>query len=256
MDLGVAGRTYLITGASAGLGFATAQQLVADGAQVVICSRVKERIESAAEALGTDQAIGVVADLGDEAAPQLLIDTALDHFGRIDGAVLSVGGPVAGSVTAVTDEQWRSAFDSVFLGPVRMARTLCQLERPATAGELAVTFVLSTSVRSPILPLGISNGLRPGLGGVVKALADEHAGRGIRVNAVLPGRIETDRIKEIEEASGDAEQARAEALRAIPMGRIGQPAEFGKVAAFLTSPAASYITGTALAIDGGATRSI
>lgn len=254
MDLGLNGRTYIVTGASAGLGFATAQQLVADGANVVVCSRRRERVDAAVAELGTAHAVGIVADLGDENAPQRLLAAALEHFGRVDGAVLSVGGPVPGSVTAVTDEQWRTAFESVFLGPVRLARTLCTQERPADAGELAITFVLSTSVRSPIIQLGISSGLRPGLGGVVKALADEHAPRGIRVNAVLPGRIDTDRIKEIEEATGDAAKARQAALSSVPMGRIGQPSEFGKVAAFLTSPAASYVTGVALAVDGGATR--
>lgn len=254
MDLGLNGRVYLVTGASAGLGLATAQALVADGARVVICSRRQDRVDAAVAQLGTDQAVGVVADLADEHAASALVEAAMSRFDRLDGAVLSVGGPPPGTVTEATDDQWRGAFESVFLGPLRVARAVIAAPREDEDADRAVTFVLSTSVRAPLLPLGISNGLRPGLAMAAKSLADEHGKDGVRVNAVMPGRIDTDRIREIEEASGDAAAAREAAISLVPLGRIGQPEEFGQVAAFVTSPAASYLTGCAIPVDGGATR--
>lgn len=253
MDLGLRDRTYIVSGASAGLGFATAQALVADGAKVVLGSRSQERVSAAAASLGDEQAVGVRADLADERAADDLVATALKRFGRVDGAVVSVGGPPPGPVSGVTDEQWRSAFESVFLGAVRLARTVLATESPE--GK-AVTFVLSTSVRSPIGGLAISNGLRPGLAMTAKTLADEYGPSGDRVNVVLPGRIDTDRVKQLDAAGGDPEKARRQASAQIPLGRYGRPEEFGRVAAFVTSPAASFVSGSVIPVDGGMTRSL
>jgi 3-oxoacyl-[acyl-carrier protein] reductase len=254
MDLGLADRVYVLTGASAGLGFATAQCLVADGARVVLSSRSKERVEAAVRELGgPSQAIGLAADLADPLTPQLLVDTAEEGFGRLDGALISVGGPPRGGVAQAPDAQWRAAFETIFLGTVRAARTVAQ----ALDGRGgAIGLVLSTSARHPIPGLGISNGLRPGLAGAAKDLADAYASRGVRLFSLLPGRIMTDRNRELFEATGDPERARAEAEASVPMRRMGEPAEFGRVAAFLLSPAASYLTGLSVPVDGGAVRAL
>jgi 3-oxoacyl-[acyl-carrier protein] reductase len=253
MDLGLRDRAYIVSGGSAGLGLATAKALVADGARVVLCSRDQGRIGAAAAELGEDSAVGIAADLADPATADTLVATALKRFGRLDGAVLSVGGPPPGDVSDVADDVWRTAFESVFLGPLRLARTVLATE---SADGMAVTFVLSSSVKSPIGGLGISNGLRPGLAMAAKTLADEHGPTGGRVNVVLPGRIDTDRVRQLDESSGDADASREKFQGLIPLRRYGRPEEFGAVAAFVTSPAASFVTGTAISVDGGMTRSL
>lgn len=253
MDLGLAGRVYVLTGASRGLGYATAECLVADGASVVVSSRSADGVNAAVDRLGApERTIGVTADLGDPLAAERLVAAARERFGRVDGALISVGGPPRGTAAGLEDAQWRDAFETVFLGSVRLARTVAE----AIGRDGSIGFILSTSVRSPIAGLGLSNGLRPGLAGVAKDMADEYAPRGIRVFSLLPGRILTDRNYELFEATGDPERARAEAEAAIPMGRLGEPAEFGRVAAFLLSPAASYLTGLSVPVDGGAVRSL
>lgn len=252
MDLGLKDRVYIVTAASRGLGHATAQALVKDGAKVVISSRSAEGIAKAVDELGEYNAVGVAADNADPGAPAELIKAAYDNFGRLDGALISVGGPPAGPILAKTDDEWRSAFDSVFLGGLRLAT--------AIAGELdeggSIAFVLSTSAKQPIANLAISNGLRPGLAMAAKTLADELGPRGIRVNGLLPGRIDTERMKELESYADDPAAARAGNQASIPLGRYGQPPEFGRVAAFLLSPAASYLTGVMLPVDGGLSRGL
>lgn len=251
MDLGLNDRAYVVTGGSRGLGLAVAEQLLAEGARVVLSGRDKDRVASAAAALG-ESAVGVAADNADPGTPDRLIAAAREHFGRFDGVLISVGGPPAGNATANTDAEWEAAFGSVFLGAMRMART--------AAGELAeggvIGFVLSGSVHEPIPGLTISNGLRPGLAGYAKSLADDLGPRGVRVVGLLPARIDTDRARELDALSGDAAAARARMEAKIPLGRYGTPEEFGRTAAFLLSPAASYLTGIMLPIDGGMRRSI
>ncbi|MET0766133.1 MAG: SDR family oxidoreductase [Aeromicrobium sp.] len=251
MDLGLADRTYILTGASGGLGFATAQQLVADGANVVISSRSKESIDRAVDALGS-RARGIAVDNADATAPAQLIAVAQESFGRVDGALISVGGPPAGPILDRTEDEWRTAFESVFLGAIRLATSVAEVL--GDGGSIA--FVLSTSVKAPIPGLAISNGLRPGLAMAAKNLADELGPRGIRVNGLLPGRVSTDRVKSLDEATGDAAAARANVVQTIPLGRYGDPEEFGRVAAFLLSPAASFLTGIMVPVDGGASRSL
>jgi 3-oxoacyl-[acyl-carrier protein] reductase len=250
MDLGLRDRVYLVTGGSRGLGLATAHALVADGARVVLSARDAAGVTAAAAGLGAGRAASLAADLADPAAPGQLVAAAMDTFGRLDGALISVGGPPGGTVMGTSDDAWRAAFESVFLGAVRLARTL--------GGELgaggSIAFVLSTSVRSPIDSLAISNGLRPGLAGVAKSLADELGPRGIRVNGLLPGRIATGRVREIDAGRGDPEEIRAALSRGIPLRRYGQPEEFGRLAAFVLSPAASYLTGVMIPVEGGALR--
>lgn len=251
MDLGLNGRTYILTGASGGLGRATAQCLVDDGANVVISSRSWETVDAAVSELGS-RAVGVAIDNADPEAPARLIAAARTTFGRLDGALISVGGPPAGPILDRSDEQWRASFESVFLGAIRMA--------VAVSGELgeggSIAFVLSTSAKSPVRNLGISNGLRPGLAMAAKNLADELGPRGIRVNGLLPGRVNTARVRELDAQTGDAEAARIANEATIPLGRYGEPEEFGRAAAFLLSPAASFLSGVMLPVDGGLSRTL
>jgi 3-oxoacyl-[acyl-carrier protein] reductase len=261
MDLGLAGRVYLCTGSSRGLGFATAKYLVADGANVLVSSRDKANVDDAVATLNAGQpgerATGVTADLGDPSTPQALVSAAIARFGRLDGALISVGGPPRGTALSATDEQWLSAFSTVFLGAVRCARVVSEHLVSGGSGDGgSIGFVLSTSVRVPIPGLGISNGLRPGLAGVIKDMADELGPRGIRVVGLVPGRFETDRNRELFDAAADPAAARAEAAATIPARRLGDPDEFGRVAAFLLSPAASYVSGSSIPIDGGVSRAI
>ncbi|MER5747538.1 SDR family oxidoreductase [Streptomyces sp. NPDC059913] len=246
MDLGLKDRVYIVTGATRGLGNATARALAADGAKVIVTGRDAGRAEAAAAELGPD-AVGLAADNADPDSARHLMEAAHERFGRLDGILISVGGPAPGFVADNTDEQWQSAFESVFLGAVRLARAAA-----AVLGEGGVIgFVLSGSVYEPIAGLTISNGLRPGLAGFAKSLADELGPRGIRVVGVLPARIDTDRVRELDALSGDAEAARAANSARIPLRRYGTPEEFGRTAAFLLSPAASYLTGIMLPVDGG-----
>jgi 3-oxoacyl-[acyl-carrier protein] reductase len=318
MDLGLRDRVYLVTGGSRGLGFAAARALVADGARVLISAPHEATAAAAVARLTQDDApgaaAGTVADNADPAAPGQLIAAAWDRFGRLDGALISVGGSPGGTVADTGDDAWRSAFESVFLGAVRLARALAadlgghgQDGEPAAsltgtggqprdggakarltgtggqprdggatasltgtggqprdggaAAALAgtggsIAFVLAASVRAPLPGLAISNGLFPGLAGVVKTLADEHGPAGIRVNGLLPVRIATDRVRQLDALLGDPDEVRARLSRSIPLRRYGEPAEFGRVAAFVLSPAASYVTGAMIAIDGGAIRAI
>ncbi len=249
MDLELTDKVFLLTGASRGLGRATAQMLTAEGARVVLSGRSGGSIEQAAKDLGgPERAVGLVADLADSDTPSRLIETAHSRFGRLDGALISVGGPPAGGVLEVTDQQWRQAFESVFLGAVRAGREVGQ----ALGEGGSLVFVLSISVRAPIPGLATSNGLRPGLAMVTEMLAQDLGPQGVRVNAMLPGSIDTERIRELDAARGPADEVRARRIAGIPLGRYGHPEEFAQVAAFLLSPAASYVSGAMVPIDGAA----
>ncbi|MEO8328856.1 MAG: SDR family oxidoreductase [Candidatus Nanopelagicales bacterium] len=254
MDLGLAGRVFVVTGGSRGLGRATAEVLVAEGANVVLAARDAAPLNEAAAALGgPDRALGVPTDLAEAGAEERMVAAAVARFGRLDGALISTGGPPPATVMEADDAAWRAAFETVFLGPVRVAKAVANA---VSDDGGALSFVLSSSAREPIAGLALSNGLRPGLAGVVKDLSDELAPQGIRVNGLLPGRITTDRTLTLDAKAGRGDSARRRQESMIPMGRYGDPIEFGTIAAFTLSAAASYLTGAMIPVDGGARRSI
>lgn len=249
MDLELEDRVFLVAGGGRGLGRATAEVLVAEGARVVLSGRDSSTLEAAVAELG-DGARAVTADNADPATPGRLLAVAQETWGRLDGALVSVGGPPVGTVTGVTDEQWTDAFASVFLGAVRLCREI----GPELPHGGALALVLSTSTHSPLPNMAVSNGLRPGLAMVAKQLADELGPQGVRVNGLLPGRVGTDRVAELDALTGDADAAKERMVATIPLGRYGEPEEFGRVAAFLLSPAASFLTGVMVPVDGGMMR--
>jgi 3-oxoacyl-[acyl-carrier protein] reductase len=236
------------------LGRASAIALAAEGARLVLCSRDEESLNAVAQELGGhENAMPVAGDLSQEDTAGRLVAAAKARWDRLDGALISVGGPKPGPVIDITDDDWRGGFETVFLGPLRVAR--------AVAGGIgddggSMVFVLSSSVKQPVDGLATSNGLRPGVAMTAKTMADELGPRGIRVNGLLPGRIDTDRIRELDALSGKGEKARRDFEARIPLRRYGDPGEFGRAAAFLLSPAASYITGVMLPVDGGLIRSV
>jgi len=236
MDSGLAGRRYVVTGGSRGLGLATAQALAADGAHTLLVARDPDRLAAASQALGPGHGY-LALDLADPGAA----DTIAEWAGTVDGALINVGGPPPGTVLDLDDAQWRAAIDGVLMASLRLLRALAP--RIAVGGSILV--VLSSTAKEPLRDLGASNALRPGLAMVVKDLADSLAPE-VRVNGILPGRIATQRLREV--ATGDLGAG-------VPLGRPGDPEEFGRVAAFLLSPAASYVTGALVPVDGGLLRS-
>ena len=251
MDLGLNERVYVVTGGGRGLGRATADLLVAEGARVVLSGRSQDTLDEAVADLGNN-ALAVVGDNADAETGDRLVQAARDTWGRLDGALISVGGPPTGTVMDTPDEAWTRSFESVFLGGLRVARAVAR----AIEGPGSIAFVLSSSVRAPLTNLAISNGLRPGLAMAAKTLADELGPRDIRVNGLLPGRIGTERLDELDASTGDAEASKAKAIEGIPLGRDGKPEEFAAAAAFLLSPASSFVNGTMLPVDGGMLRAL
>ena len=250
MDLNLDNRSFVVGGASSGLGRAVAEQLVSEGARVLLVARNAELLQEVARDLG-ERAQQCAADVSQPSGVDKVAATALDRFGTLDGVLVNAGGPPFGPALELTDEQWLDAFRLLVGGPVRLLRTLV----PEMNEDASVLFITSTSVRQPIKDLDSSNVLRPGVAALVKCLANELGPR-IRVNSMAPGRIDTARSRSLDEAraadSGvSTEEQRRNVSEGIPLGRYGEPAELGRAAAFLLSPAASYITGVSLQVDGG-----
>lgn len=253
MDLRLTDKTFVVTAASGGLGRATAQQLVAEGATVVLVARRADVLTEVVGELGSERAVSLAADLTEPVTADRACRLALDTFGRLDGALISVGGPPAGTAAGTTEEQWLGAFQSVFLAGLRVCRAVAA---HSTAADLAIAWVLSTSVKSPIDGLAASNGLRPGLAMLIKQLADEWGPQGTRVLGLMPGRVETERVAHLDSLAHDPVASRAASEASIPLRRYGRPDEFGRVAAFALSPAASYLTGCVIPVEGGSLRSL
>jgi 3-oxoacyl-[acyl-carrier protein] reductase len=242
MDLQISGKTFIVTGGTDGLGLATVKSLVAEGANVLVTGRTEEKFALAQQALG-GQAYKIAFMAGDNADPALaqrLAKAVVERFGRLDGMLVSVGGPPPSKALDTDDETWRNAFESVFLGTVRLVRELSVV---MTDGG-AIALVLATSARemAPMMP--ISSGLRPGLALLAKNFAEELGTRSIRVNTLMPGIFATGRVQRM---LGD----KSPDLSGQSLKRIGDPAEFGRLAALILSPVASYVTGAAIAVDGG-----
>jgi 3-oxoacyl-[acyl-carrier protein] reductase len=250
VNLGLDGKCFVVGGASSGLGRAVAEQLVAEGASVLLVARSEDAIQEVARELG-GQAEQCTADVSHPSGVDKVATVAVDRFGTLDGVLVNAGGPPFGPALELTDEQWLDAFRLLIGGPVRLLRTLT----PQMNDGASVLFITSSSVREPIKDLDSSNVLRPGVAALVKCLAQELGPR-IRVNSMAPGRIDTDRSRSLDEARAQdfgisTEEQRRNVSEGIPMGRYGEPEELGRAAAFLLSPAASYITGVSLQVDGG-----
>ena len=254
MDLGLVGARALVGGGSGGLGGAIATALVGEGARVALTDRPSDRLDAAATRLG---GVAVPADLSTKEGPAGAVAAALAALGGLDLLVVNSGGPPPGRFEDLDEAAWQRAIDGTLWSAVRVIKAalphLRESDRPA------ILIVLSSSVREPIAALTTSNLIRPGLAGLLKSLVPEIAP--IRINGVAPGRISTARIAQIDNAQAAASGASVEAVTAgvvarIPMGRYGDPAELGRVGAFLLSPAASYVTGAIVPVDGGMVRAL
>ena len=250
MELNLDNKSFVVGGASSGLGRAVAEQLVAEGARVLLVARNADALQEVARELG-EQAQPCAADVSQTSGVDKVAVVAVDRFGTLDGVLVNAGGPPFGPALELTDEQWLSAFNLLVGGPVRLLRALV----PQMNDGASVLFITSSSVREPIKDLDASNVLRPGVAALVKCLAKELGAR-VRVNGMAPGRIDTARSRSLDEAraadSGiPTEEQRRNVSQGIPLGRYGEPAELGRAATFLLSPAASYITGVSLQVDGG-----
>jgi len=259
MDLGLKGLVALVTASSKGLGRAAAQQLAGEGARVVICARGTEALEAARDeiaALGGD-VLALSADLTQPDAAQALVDATLERFGQLDILIANAGGPPPGGFLALDEAAWESAIELTFMSFVRLCYAAIPALKRSTHGSILAS--TSVSVKQPLPNLVLSNSLRLGVMGLVKSLADEVGPMGIRVNAICPGWTRTDRVDQLlqdrAQRNGTSVEGEAAAVaEAIPLGRIASPDELARAATFLASPAASYITGVSLLVDGGMYR--
>ena len=248
MNLGLAGRTAIVCGASSGMGLAIAEALVEEGANVAMFARRRDVLEREAERIG---ALSVRGDLTVPADLEKLVERTVQAFGGIDVLVNNGGGPPPGPAVGAGADAFESAVELLLLPVVRLT-DLClpQLER---SGRGRIVNIESSSVREPIDGLALSNAVRPGVVGWAKTLAREVARKGITVNTIAPGRIDTDRLAQVYATGTDA---RKQAEAQIPLGRFGIAAEIARVVCFLASDQASYVTGAVVPVDGGLTRSL
>jgi 3-oxoacyl-[acyl-carrier protein] reductase len=256
MDLGLQGKVALVTGATSGLGLASAKGLAAEGVSVAICGRRGDLAVEEASALPA--AIGLEGDITEPDAPERLVAATLAAFGRLDILVGSTGGPTPGTALDVPADAYDGALDLLVKPMVRLAHLVLPAMRERGFGR--IVFVTSSVVREPATMLVLSNSVRMAVHGFAKSLSKQVAADGITVNCVMPGRIATDRVASLDRAGAEAsgrtvEEVQAAARRSIPAGRYGAPEEFGAAVTFLCSQQASYITGASVPVDGGALAS-
>ncbi len=259
MDLGLDGKVALVAASSKGLGKASALALAREGAKVTICARTGADLDAAAAEIRRDtgaDVLAVPADLAEAAGIEAVVAATVERFGGIDILVDNSGGPARGRFGDLTDDDWRQAFEVVTLNFVRFVRAVTPHMQARHWGR--IIGIQSSSVKQPVDNLDLSNGLRPGIAGLMKAIMPDLAKDGITINLVLPGMFRTARISPSLVGDGPAtEAARMQVARAaaIPLGRLGEPIELGNLVAFLASERASYITGAVYQVDGGLVRS-
>jgi 3-oxoacyl-[acyl-carrier protein] reductase len=262
MELGLKDKVAMVGGASKGLGFAVARALAAEGARVSIASRDQQAVNRAADTIAREtggDALPVAADLSKAGAIAAWHAATIAKFGAIDLLFANTGGPPAGTALGFDDAAWQSAFELLLLSVIRTVRLVVPSMRARGGGAILVG--TSSTVKEPVPNLALSNVLRAGATSLAKTLAVELAPDRIRVNTLLPGRIATDRLRELDEIGAKragvtlAEQ-QARGASTIPIGRYGAPDDFGRVAAFLLSDAASYVTGASVQVDGGLIRGL
>ncbi len=262
MDLQLKDKVALVMAASKGLGAATAQVFAEEGARVMISARNKAEVEATANRIAQDtgaQVHGVASDATHAQQVTALVEQTLKQYGRIDCLVVNAGGPPPGQFLDFDDEAWSKAIELTLMSAVRAARAVIPIMRQQGSGSL--TFIQSASIKNPIDNLMLSNSLRMAVAGMAKSISREVASLGIRANVICPGPTQTDRLEHNARqraarngTSLDDELKKSGA--AIPLGRIAQPEEFARACVFLASPAASFINGVALMVDGGASRAM
>ena len=262
MDLGIRGKVALVAAASQGMGRATALTLAREGCKVAICARSQGPLDAAADSLGKETGAEILAfraDMARAADIGAFVNAATVSFGGIDLLVMNAGGPPTGLLEALTEDQWSQAYELTFQSTVRLARACVPSMRSRGGGSIVA--ITSISVKQPIENLILSNTMRAAVIGLVKTLARELAADHIRVNAVAPGWIATDRLMELMRVRSEREKRRfedivAEGIAEVPLGRFGEPQEVADFIAFLLSDRAAYLTGNIVQVDGGLYRGI
>lgn len=257
MELGLRGKRAVLLAASRGLGYACALGLAREGCDLVICSRDSERIEAAANTIRQETGARVwpmVCDVSQEADIQAVVTACVEQYGGLEIALHNADGPPAGGFEAIDGEQWYRAFDLNLMSFARLVQAAVPEMKKAGYGRILA--IASSSIKEPIPNLVLSNVMRPGVLGLAKTLSKELASDNILVNVIAPGRIATERIDELDNAAAirtgkSLDDVRQANMKTIPLGRLGQPEELANLAVFLASEAASYITGTAIQVDGG-----
>jgi len=258
MELGLKGKRAIVMAASRGLGYASALGLAREGCKLIVCSRDQARIEAAAATINQETGADVkalVADVSSASEAKRLVDAAVSAYGGLEIVVHNAGGPPAGETLQMTEEQWQKAFEQNLLSFTRIVGAAAPEMKKAGYGR--VLTIASSSIKQPIPNLALSNALRAGVWGIAKTLSRELAPQGILVNVIAPGRIDTERIAELDQANAQksgksVEDVRKASIGGIPLGRLGRPEELANLVVFLASQAGSYITGQAITVDGAA----
>ncbi len=258
MEFGLKGKRAIVMAASRGLGYASALGLAREGCRLVICSRDKQRIDAAAEQIRKATGAEVTAleaDVSSASEAKRLVDAAVSAYGGLEIVVHNAGGPPAGETLAMSEEQWQKAFEQNLLSLTRIVSAAVPEMKKSGYGRIMT--IASSSIKQPIPNLALSNALRAGVWGLAKTLSRELGPSGILVNVIAPGRIDTERIAELDAAMAtktgkSVEDVRKTSVGTIPLGRLGRPEELANLVVFLASEAGSYITGQAITVDGAA----